>query len=215
MPKRRIPPIEYLGKEHGRLTPYRIFFNHTGRTYVECRYRCGRKGIEVRLSHLLSGNTKSCKCLVSEGAKKRNTTHGMSKTPTWHSWQGMMTRCYNANVIEYPDYGGRGIIVCDRWRESFENFLADMGIRPDDKTLDRFPDKNGDYTPENCRWATQKEQGRNQRSNWLITFNGRTQCLSAWAEEVGISQESISRRIRHKGMTIEEALTIPPKPSTR
>ncbi|MGY8988455.1 MAG: hypothetical protein ACKVG7_07840, partial [Flavobacteriales bacterium] len=109
----------------------------------------------------------------------------------------------------YDGYGGRGISVCDRWRDSFENFLADMGERPSNEhSIDR-KDNDGNYEPDNCRWATKKEQGRNRRSNRILTFNNKTQTLIEWSEELGISSAVIRQRIKASGWSIEEALTTP------
>jgi hypothetical protein len=124
-------------------------------------------------------------------------------------WQGMLGRCYCRTHGNYKRYGGRGIGVCDRWRRSFKTFLADTGPRPSAlHSLDRWPDQNGDYTPDNCRWATKQEQQRNLRSNRLLTFNGRTQCLTAWAEEVGLTREALNNRLT-RGMPLANALTVP------
>ena len=119
----------------------------------------------------------------------------------------MLTRCNNKNDTRYQWYGGRGITVCDRWSK-FENFLADMGERPEKMTLDRI-DTNGNYCPENCRWATNKQQHRNKRSNRLLTHDGETKCVAEWAETVGISQGALASRIDVYGWSVEKALTTP------
>src|SRR5690348_13492356 len=100
----------------------------------------------------------------------------------------MIRRCSNPTFAGWAMYGGRGIRVCERWlgTEGFKNFLADMGERPDGKTLDRYPDKNGNYEPGNCRWATARNQARNTRRNRMITLHGKSQCAAAWEEETGI-----------------------------
>lgn len=116
-------------------------------------------------------------------------------TPTFKSYRAMMQRCYYPRSIRYAQYGGRGIGVCERWREAFVNFLADMGERPPSATLERI-DVNRDYEPGNVRWASAKEQARNRTSNTVLTVEGRTQCLAAWAEEKGINLGTLQRRIR-------------------
>lgn len=126
---------------------------------------------------------------------------------TWQVWSAMRKRCHNENCSSYPYYGGRGIRVHKRW-EKFENFLADMGECPDGRTLDRI-NVNGNYTPHNCRWATWEEQWANTRQNRKLTFRGRTQHLSAWAREFGMSQSKLSARLNKFGWSLEEALTWP------
>jgi hypothetical protein len=117
----------------------------------------------------------------------------------------MIDRCRNPNSPEYGLYGGRGISVCERWY-SFEKFLEDMGERPTNTSIDRFPDKNGNYEKSNCRWATTKQQNRNKRNNHLISFNGETHCLTDWAKILGVSLTTLSGRLA-TGWSVEKALT--------
>ena len=135
--------------------------NNNGITWI-CKCHCGNI-VTVSTSYLKTGHTRSCGCLQRSIVGNLNRSHGMSGTPTYTSWKSMLTRCYNQNILEYKDYGGRGIIVCERWRNSFENFYIDMGIRPSaDYTLDR-KDVNGNYEPNNCRWLDRLSQTRNTR----------------------------------------------------
>ena len=136
----------------------------------KCQCDCGKFRL-VSASHLLSGHTQSCNCLNRQGTKARNITHGMCFTPTWWSWSGMLGRCRNP---KRKNYGARNITVCDRWAE-FKNFFDDMGERPAGMTLDRI-DPNGNYEPNNCQWATPKQQANNRRPNWINRhreINGR------------------------------------------
>ena len=133
-----------------------------------CRCDCGNE-ITLTSGEFRRGRTQSCGCLGRELQIKRQTTHGQGRwqdrSPAYVSWLNMKSRCYNPNHRAFSYYGGRGIRVCKRWLNSFENFLADMGDRPPGTTLDRYPDQDGDYEPSNCRWATKTEQQNNLRSN--------------------------------------------------
>lgn len=120
----------------------------------------------------------------------------MYKSATYASWVHMKTRCYDPRHESHPMYGGRGISVCDRWRESFEAFLADMGERPNGRTLDRI-DTNGNYEPGNCRRATPPEQNRNMRSNLRFEVNGVSKIAKDWAAQYGIPYNTLLWRIRH------------------
>lgn len=117
----------------------------------------------------------------------------------------MIGRCENKNDPRFKDYGGRGIKVCERWRHSFPNFLADMGERPPGMSIDRYPDKNGNYEPENCRWATPKEQSNNMRRNHLLTHDGETLTVSQWADRIGLQYSTFSVRIK-RGWSMQRAL---------
>ena len=151
--------------------------------------------------HLKRGTTVSCGCYQkkrsSERLKGAATTHGRSTAgdPTYKAWKRMKHRCYQPAAKTYPSYGGRGIEVCERWRDSFENFLADMGERPEGTTLDRI-DTDGDYEPGNCRWATRREQDGNKSNSIRVTVGDRTMCLYHWAEKLGINANTLYYRYR-------------------
>lgn len=122
-------------------------------------------------------------------------------------WSAMIQRCLNPSCRAYPQYGGRGITVCDRWRNSFEDFLADIGPRPGmDYSIDRI-DVNGNYEPGNCRWATSKTQNRNRRNNRLIEIDGNSGCSSEWAEKTGLKEATITQRI-NRGWPVEKAIEL-------
>lgn len=139
--------------------------------------------------------------------KTKKTRHGLSATGIYSVWIAMKKRCENQHNLDYPYYGGRGIKICERWKE-FTSFLDDMGPRPEGMTLDRI-DPEGDYTPENCRWATRKEQSINKRNNVILTFNGIKKTLPEWAEDIGINIKTLRSRIFESKWPIEKALTTP------
>ena len=178
--------------------------NAQGQNYLSwfwtCRCRCGKTTVVLEAS-LLSGNTKSCGCVHNKPRK-----HGMCQSYIYKIWAGMLSRCNRPNHVSYHNYGGRGIRVCHRW-EKFENFYKDMGDRPSkNHTLERL-NNDGNYDPKNCVWATYTEQGQNKRETFRVTYLGRTQSVTAWAREVGISHWSLKNRLL-KGATVKEAMTI-------
>ena len=128
-------------------------------------------------------------------AKWKYPARSVTYRKTYKAWNNMNRRCYREADPAYESYGGRGIRVCDRWRLDFDAFVEDMGIAPPALTLERN-DVNGDYTPENCRWATRKEQANNTRSNIMITLNGKTQSVTLWAEELGMPPSRLHARLK-------------------
>ena len=173
-----------------------------GHSYWLCECSCGTiKSISG--TSLKNGNSTSCGCYAIERSKRDNKTHGMTKTRVYKSWQKMHERCENINSDAYYQYGSRGISVCDRWK-SFELFLEDMGERPDSMSLDRV-DSNGNYSPDNCRWATSKQQNNNMRSNRLYTYKEEMHTVAQWAEIIGISWNAMSRRLAT--MPLDKAFT--------
>jgi hypothetical protein len=129
----------------------------------------------------------------------------MSYTKEFSVWKAMKKRCSNPNNSDFPIYGGQGIRVCPRWRESFENFFHDMGKVPPGCTLDRI-DNDGDYCPENCKWASKTEQSRNRRNSRFFKYKGETRCIADWANVAGINRSTLYGRL-NKGWPIDRALS--------
>lgn len=171
--------------------------------------RCSCKAkteLVVATSNLRSGNTKSCGCLHKEQLVQKVKKHGRSRTSIYAIWSVMIQRCQNSNNKDFGHYGGRGITVCDRWLR-FEHFLADIGERPENATLERRDNDQG-YCPGNCYWATRETQSRNKRNNRKLTLNGVTRLLIDWAEEKNLAPVTIRDRLR-KGWSVKRALNTP------
>lgn len=169
------------------------------------RCNCGKE-FEANLRGVERENL-GCGCRLRRGAPKHGNTSRYGTTPTYSSWKAAKARCYNSNNKHYYRYGGDGIKMCDRWINSFENFLLDMGERPEGHTLDRFPNKRGNYEPENCRWATKEQQVNNMKSNVFLTKDGETMTMAQWGRKLGIPKNTIYGRIK-RGYSAEEALVI-------
>jgi hypothetical protein len=165
-----------------------------GGSWWTCRCNCGTvKDIRGAQLTRKEKGTRSCGCLRHERNQRRFLTHGQSNTKIYGIWCAMIRRCNNPNVKDYPDYGGRGIKVCKRWRK-FETFLVDMGPPPPGMLLER-KHNDGPYSPDNCRWATRSEQMRNRRNNRLLTAGGLTLPLVVWSERNGVPVSTMEKRL--------------------
>lgn len=187
--------INIIGQRFGKLTVLERL-KTKGYFSYKCLCDCGNFVTVKRTGSLRSGNTKSCGCFKDELTLKRSTKHGhrtaIKTTSEYHAWVHIKQRCYNQKNNHFHCYGGRGITVCDRWLESFDNFLSDMGVKPSEKhSLDRYPDMNGNYEPGNCRWATDEQQARNKRNNVRIEFKGQSMVLTEWARFFRINHSSL------------------------
>ncbi len=187
-----------VGMTFGRLLVLERLPNVKHQTRYLCRCECGTE-TEVAGPNLKSGNSTSCGCA--------HARHGMARTKVYSAWRQMRQRCENQNDPAFPNYGGRGIKVCARW-QSFDDFYDDMGPRPAGHTIDRI-DNNGPYSPENCRWASWKEQQTNKRSNRALTAFGQTKTLQEWADQYQLPISTLRNRIDRGGWPVETALTAP------
>lgn len=210
--------INLEGRIFGRLLVLNLKKEIKGFICWECKCDCGKK-IFVRNYSLLNGNTKSCNCLQKDITIKNNSkkvTHGISNTKFYYAYFDLLRRCYNIKHKSYKDYGGRGINVCEQWKNSFENFKNDMyesylkhvkEFGKKQTTIDRI-NTNGNYCKENCRWTTYKEQGRNKRNNHLISYKNKTKSMTEWAEQYNLSVYSLYQRLK-ANWSLEKALTTP------
>ena len=191
--------VNISGERFGLLTAVRKLESKGRQTVWLCLCDCGKhKNVETR--NLRGGFVKSCGCASNQMRSQNSTTatHRLSGDPIYKTWSMMKSRCSNPKYTHYEYYGGRGIKVCERW-QSFENFYADMHPRPIGATLDR-KDTNGDYTPDNCRWATREEQVNNRRNNVQLTFHGETMSLVDWANTFGVRRQKMYLRMYRTGV---------------
>lgn len=199
---------DLTGQRFGRLIALYPTEKRVNRHVVwHCKCDCG-KYKDVDSLSLTQGATTSCGCFAIEMLTKRNTVHGDYNTRLYRIFSGMISRCKYPSATEYKDYGGRGITVCDEWKEynNFKQWAMSSGYT-DKLTLERN-DVNGDYCPENCRWATMDEQRNNKRNSHFLTYNGVTKTMAQWANLLGINYRTLRSRINTLGWSIEDALEM-------
>jgi hypothetical protein len=200
------------GQRFGRLVAIRKYEVPSKNTRWVCICDCGKQTRSFK-SALRSGASQSCGCLRLELSSKRgkgakrHVTHGLSGTPEYGVWYTMRRRCDDPNVEKYPQYGGRGISVCDRWHK-FENFIADMGRRPGPGFSIERRNNDGDYEPANCTWATMREQSYNKRNTRLLTYRGREINARQASEVAGVPKNNIFARL-YRGWSVELSIETP------
>lgn len=189
-----------------RFAGRRAMSNNRTRPYWLCRCDCGTER-EVSEDLLRRAASTSCGCKQVEAAVeagRATKTHGMKRRTEYFIWSTMKQRCLNPKSNGYARYGGRGINICDRWRDSFEAFYEDMGPRPSNRhSIDRI-DNDGGYEPSNCRWSEIEQQVRNRRSTRWVQFRGATMCLADVAELVGMNAGTLRARLQ-RGWSLERA----------
>lgn len=216
--------VDMTGQRYGRLLVVERAGSRNNRAHWLCECTCGGSKIVDGCS-LRDGDTTSCGCLHREmmsamakanhaaGTIKYKRTHGHSgkhRSLTYNTWTGMRQRCHYPGSIGYATYGAKGVTVCERWRYSFENFLADMGERKPGFTLDRVCNSKG-YEPDNCRWLDSKGQRLNRADVRLLSYQGRTQSVTDWGRELGISPFTIYKRLDRNKWSVHRSLSTPGK----
>lgn len=213
------PAIDLAGKTFGQLTVLERASEGQGsdpHVCWRCRCSCGNT-IVTSGQRLRNGTVQSCGCFrkvrMSKLSIDSNTTHGKAKTKLYKVFYGMIDRCYNPNNTRYKNYGGRGIRICPEWLDNFPAFYAWAMAHGyhEGLSIDRIDNDQG-YSPQNCRWTNVEQQNRNTRSNHLITYQGKTQTVVEWAEELGIPKTTLFTRLS-RGWSVEATLNTPPKKS--
>lgn len=196
-----VAALDVSGERYGRLVAIKRADHPFKRTPWLMACDCGNEVI-VALDSVRCGYTKSCGCLRVEATRKRSITHGHAlnrkESRTLKSYNHAKGRCCNPSDPKYPQYGGRGIKMCQEWLDSFDVFLRDMGERPPALTLDRV-DVNGHYEPSNCRWATAHQQARTRTDNVLVDYDGKKVVLKDFAALMGVNYKSLHRRVKYLG----------------
>lgn len=191
--------VSLVGTKFNKLTLISSEMNGKYRIGI---YLCDCGNIATKdFNHVKNGSIQSCGCLLISHKKSKNFlgTHGMTDTKEFRAWQAILNRCYNPNYIYFHRYGGRGISVCKRWKNSFKNFFEDMGFAPsEDHTLDRFPNNDGNYELSNCRWATWEQQASNTSQTRWIEHDGYRMTLTQWSEHIGVSVSWLHTQLKTK-----------------
>lgn len=209
------PRKDLSGQRFGRLVVIRqgedyVSPSNKHRTQWQCQCDCGNT-VLVEQSNLIRGNSNSCGCLNLDNIVDRSTIHGDRRSRLYSIWTNMKTRCNNTNSQDYYKYGGRGVSICSAWNNSYESFkewaLSSGYIDNPQCTLDRI-DVNGNYEPENCRWATPEQQANNRRNTINIAFRGEEHTLSEWAKICGIKYHTLFARLYILNWPIEKALAV-------
>lgn len=201
--------IDLEGKQFDRLTVIGFVGRKWRNAVWLCECNCGNV-TQVKSSALINRTTKSCGCLKDENTSKRSRTHGHAgaltglQSAAYNAWCNMKTRCTNENRKEFARYGGRGIQICDRWMNSFENFIEDMGEPPANHSLDRIKNDEG-YSPTNCKWSTMKQQANNTRRNRIVVIDGQSMTAKQAAERYAVSEFTIYGRL-NRGLRDHEAV---------
>lgn len=187
--------IDLTGKTFGNLTVIGFAERRGKNYYWRCRCSCGNFKV-INTSGLLNGSTLSCGCLN----RTKHFKHGLEGTKTYNTWLNIKQRCLNPNCKAYPNYGGRGITICDSWKDNFENFYNYVSALPHfgevGYTLDRI-DNDGNYEPDNVKWSTKTEQARNKSNNVIVEYDGELMTLGAAAEKSGLNYKLLHNRYRH------------------
>lgn len=196
------------GQVVGKLTALELVpSRHHGARQWHCRCACGNEVIYT-VTYLLQ--KRACSCVNHKRGVKEPSHGYRSKMPEYSSYRAMINRCERPATVGYERYGGAGVKVCSSWRQDFVAFYKDMGPRPSsDHSLDRYPDRRGNYEPGNCRWATRREQNNNTSANVYITVNGETHTLAEWCRIKNLNHRTIQHRIRRGGWDPIRALTEP------
>lgn len=202
-----VSALDIIGERYGRLTAVCRIQNRGRRTTWLFECDCGNRK-SINLEPVRCGLTQSCGCLRTEILVRRSRKHGHAagyqKSRTLRAWQHAKGRCFNPHDKKFPIYGGRGITMCEPWRNDFRAFLTDMGECPPGKTLDRI-DPHGNYQPDNCRWATSHEQARTRTDNVLVQHQGTTLVLKDFAAAIGVDYKALHSRVRYRQQSAHEA----------
>lgn len=200
---------DLTGRVFGRLTVVRLSECSTKKQRLwECNCECGNV-THSNHYNLLKDKATSCGCKRKDSLVSRNSTHGGARTLAYSSWRAAKRRCCDPKDVSYKNYGERGITMCDRWLKSFACFLADMGERGEDQSLERV-NPDGNYEPANCMWIDKKDEQLNKRTSVFIEHEGETLNLSVWAKRFGIDRGLLRQRLK-AGMTFEQAVNKPVK----